>query len=41
MRAASTAGVLESALLPLVRDEIMDLAVTQRTRIHLDAGLDF
>lgn len=30
-----------SALLPLVRDEIMDLAVTQRTRIHLDAGLDY
>lgn len=30
-----------SALLPLVRDEVMDLAVTQRTRIHLDAGLDY
>ena len=41
MRAASTAGVLEIALLPLVSDEIMGLAVTQSTRIHLDAGLDF
>jgi LysR family transcriptional regulator, regulator of abg operon len=30
-----------SALLSLVREEIMDLAVTQRTRIHLDAGLDY
>ena len=30
-----------SALLSLVRDEVMDLAVTQRTRIHLDAGLDY
>jgi LysR family transcriptional regulator, regulator of abg operon len=30
-----------SALLPLVREEVMDLAVTQRTRIHLDAGLDY
>ena len=30
-----------SALLPLVRDEVMDLAVTQRTRINLDAGLDY
>ncbi len=30
-----------SALLPLVRDEVMDLAVTQRTRIHLDAGLEY
>ncbi len=30
-----------SALLPMVRDEVMDLAVTQRTRIHLDAGLDY
>jgi LysR family transcriptional regulator, regulator of abg operon len=30
-----------SALLPLVRDEVMDLAVTQLTRIHLDAGLDY
>jgi LysR family transcriptional regulator, regulator of abg operon len=30
-----------SALLPLVRDEVMDLAVTQRTRIHIDAGLDY
>jgi LysR family transcriptional regulator, regulator of abg operon len=30
-----------SALLALVRDEVMDLAVTQRTRIHLDAGLDY
>lgn len=30
-----------SALLPLVRDEVMDLAVTQRTRIKLDAGLDY
>jgi len=27
-----------SALLSLVHDEVMDLAVTQRTRIHLDAG---
>ncbi len=30
-----------SALLSLVRDEVMDLAITQRTRIHLDAGLDY
>ena len=30
-----------SALLSLVRDEVMDLAVTQRTRIHLDAGLNY
>ncbi len=30
-----------SALLPLVREEVMDLAVTQRTRINLDAGLDY
>lgn len=30
-----------SALLSLVRDEVMDVAVTQRTRIHLDAGLDY
>ena len=30
-----------SALLSLVRDEVMDLAVTQRTRIHLDAGMDY
>ena len=30
-----------SELLSLVRDEAMDLAVTQRTRIHLDAGLDY
>jgi LysR family transcriptional regulator, regulator of abg operon len=30
-----------SALLPLVREEVMDLAVTQLTRIHLDAGLDY
>lgn len=30
-----------SALLSLVRDEVMDLAVTQRTLIHLDAGLDY
>ncbi len=30
-----------SALLPLVREEVMDLAITQRTRIHLDAGLDY
>lgn len=30
-----------SELLSLVRDEVMDLAVTQRTRIHLDAGLNF
>lgn len=30
-----------SALLSLVRDEVMDLAVTQRTRIHLDAGLHY
>lgn len=30
-----------SALLSLVRDEVMDLAVTQKTRIHLDAGLDY
>lgn len=30
-----------SALLSLVRDEVMDLAVTQRTRIHLDVGLDY
>lgn len=30
-----------SALLSLVREEVMDLAITQRTRIHLDAGLDY
>jgi LysR family transcriptional regulator, regulator of abg operon len=30
-----------SELLSLVRDEVMDLAVTQRTRIHLDAGLNY
>lgn len=30
-----------SALLSLVRNEVMDLAVTQRTGIHLDAGLDY
>jgi LysR family transcriptional regulator, regulator of abg operon len=30
-----------SALLSLVRDEVMDLAITQRTRIGLDAGLDY
>lgn len=28
-----------SALLPLVRDEALDMAVTQRTRANLDAGL--
>jgi LysR family transcriptional regulator, regulator of abg operon len=30
-----------SALLPLVRDEVMDLAITQRSRIKLDAGLTY
>ncbi len=30
-----------SALLPLIRDAVIDIAVTQRTRIHLDAGLDY
>lgn len=30
-----------STLLPLVRDEVIDIAVTQRTRIHLDGGLDY
>jgi LysR family transcriptional regulator, regulator of abg operon len=30
-----------SALLPLVRDEVMDLAVTQRSRVKLDAGLKY
>jgi LysR family transcriptional regulator, regulator of abg operon len=30
-----------STLLPLVRDEVVDMAVTQRTRIHLDGGLDY
>jgi LysR family transcriptional regulator, regulator of abg operon len=30
-----------STLLPLVRDEVMDLAITQRSRIKLDAGLTY
>jgi LysR family transcriptional regulator, regulator of abg operon len=30
-----------STLLPLVRDEVLDLAITQRSRIKLDAGLTY
>ncbi len=30
-----------SALLPLVRDDVLDIAVTQRTRANLDAGLRY
>jgi LysR family transcriptional regulator, regulator of abg operon len=30
-----------SALLPLVRDEVMDVAITQKSRIKLDAGLTY
>ena len=43
-RPKARVGILETtpgALLPPVRDEVMDLAVTGRTRINLEARLDY